>query len=303
MNAISSSTSTDISTDRALVLGGGGAAGNAWLIGILAGLADAGLDVTDADLIIGTSAGATAAAQITGAPIAELYAATQVPVPLQARTAGRPAGFDQNTHLDRMRAIIASATDAGDMRRKIGTVGLESDAAGDGTWSAKWRTTVAARLPRQEWPDRRLLVTAVDPTTGEGIALDRDSGVSLADAVAASTSNGFSTPAYRVGDRRFIDGGYRRNENADLAAGYARVLVLSPLGGRTMHPLEWDMQLSAQVDELREGGSRVETVLPDEASLAAFGGNMMNLATRPAAAHAGFAQGTALTGVVARVWE
>lgn len=303
MNAISSSTSTDISTDRALVLGGGGAAGNAWLIGILAGLADAGLDVTDADLIIGTSAGATAAAQITGAPIAELYAATQVPVPLQARTAGRPAGFDQNTHLDRMRAIIASATDAGDMRRKIGTVGLESDAAGDGTWSAKWRTTVAARLPRQEWPDRRLLVTAVDPTTGEGIALDRDSGVSLADAVAASTSNGFSTPAYRVGDRRFIDGGYRRNENADLAAGYARVLVLSPLGGRTMHPLEWGMQLSAQVDELRAGGSRVETVLPDEASLAAFGGNMMNLATRPAAAHAGFAQGTALTGVVARVWE
>ena len=43
--------------ERALVLGGGGSAGNAWLIGVIAGLFDAGLDVTEADLIIGTSAG------------------------------------------------------------------------------------------------------------------------------------------------------------------------------------------------------------------------------------------------------
>ena len=51
--------------ERALVLGGGGASGNAWAIGVIAGLFDAGLDVTQADLIIGTSAGSTVAAQIT----------------------------------------------------------------------------------------------------------------------------------------------------------------------------------------------------------------------------------------------
>ena len=44
-------------SDRALVLGGGGSVGNAWEIGVIAGLFDAGLDVTEADLIIGTSAG------------------------------------------------------------------------------------------------------------------------------------------------------------------------------------------------------------------------------------------------------
>jgi predicted acylesterase/phospholipase RssA len=57
----------------ALVLGGGGAAGNAWEIGIIAGLAEAGLDLTDAaDLVIGTSSGATAAAQVrSGIPAAE----------------------------------------------------------------------------------------------------------------------------------------------------------------------------------------------------------------------------------------
>src|SRR3954469_15149530 len=51
--------------ERALVLGGGGSTGNAWLIGVIAGLFDAGVDVTEAELIIGTSAGSTAAAQIT----------------------------------------------------------------------------------------------------------------------------------------------------------------------------------------------------------------------------------------------
>ena len=59
----------------ALVLGGGGSTGNAWLIGVIAGLFQAGVDVTTADLIVGTSAGATAAAQVTGAPPSELYAA------------------------------------------------------------------------------------------------------------------------------------------------------------------------------------------------------------------------------------
>ena len=49
--------------ERALVLHGGGSAGNAWEIGVIAGLLDAGLDVTEADLIIGTSAGSTAAGQ------------------------------------------------------------------------------------------------------------------------------------------------------------------------------------------------------------------------------------------------
>ncbi|MFH6690802.1 patatin-like phospholipase family protein, partial [Cellulosimicrobium funkei] len=59
--------------ERALVLGGGGSTGNAWLIGVVAGLADAGVDVTTAHLTVGTSAGATAAAQLAGATPAELY--------------------------------------------------------------------------------------------------------------------------------------------------------------------------------------------------------------------------------------
>jgi NTE family protein len=143
-------------------------------------------------------------------------------------------------------------------------------------------------------------MTAVDADTGEEALLDRDSGVDLVDAVAASTAGG---PAYRIGDRKLIDGGYRRNENADLAAGFERVLVLSPLGGRTLHPLAWRMQLSAQVEDLEAGGSRVETILPDRNSLEAFGDNMMNHSTRPASAQAGYDQGHELANHVAEFWR
>nr|HMM83766.1 patatin-like phospholipase family protein [Terrimesophilobacter sp.] len=165
---------------------------------------------------------------------------------------------------------------------------------------ARWRAIVAARLPGLTWPQQRVLMTAVDAETGEDAILSRDSGVDLIDAVAASTSGG---PAYRIGDRKYIDGGYRRNENADLAAGYQRVLVLSPLGGRTLHPLEWRMQLSAQVDDLEASGSRVETILPNSNSLEAFGDNMMDLSTRPAAARAGYEQGRALADHLPQFWR
>ena len=225
--------------ERALVLGGGGSTGNAWLIGVIAGLFDAGLDVTTADLTIGTSAGSTAAAQMAGATPTELLAAVLAAAP-QQRTG--PIGSDRGRvpirpvadHIGRISKIIASAEDAADMRRRMGAAALDMDAASDGSWQTRWRATVAARLPSQRWPQRAVLVTAVDAHTGEPVVFDRHSGVDLADAVAASCASGLP---YKIGDSRYIDGGYRTNpENADLAAGSARVLVLSPFGGRSRTP-------------------------------------------------------------------
>ena len=184
------------------------------------------------------------------------------------------------------------------MRRRMGAAAVELDAASDG--SDRWRAIVAARLPGQHWPDRTVLVTAVDARTGEPVVFDRHSGVDLVDAVAASTSSG---PPYRIGADLYIDGGYRRNENADLAAGYRRVLVLSPFGGRSRHPLEWGMQLATQVDELRAGGSTVETVFPDASALEAFGADMTDPSTRPAAARAGYDQGRARAERLTEFWR
>jgi NTE family protein len=293
--------------ERALVLGGGGSTGNAWLIGVIAGLFDAGLDVTTADLTIGTSAGSTAAAQIAGATPSELLAAILAAAP-QQRTG--PVGSDRGRvpirpaadHMQRISKIIASAEDAADMRRRMGAAALDMDAASDGSWQAQWRATVASRLSSQRWPQRTVLLTAVDAHSGEPVVFDRHSGVDLADAVAASTAGGGF--AYSIGDNRYIDGGYRSNaENADLAAGYERVLVLSPLGGRWWTPLDWGMHLATQVDELRARGSRVETIFPDSNSEHMFGANAMDLSLRPPAAQAGYDQGRARAEQLTEFWR
>ena len=291
MNTTSSST-------RALILGGGGSTGNAWLIGVIAGLFESGLDVTTADLTVGTSAGSTAAAQIAGATPTELFAATVVAPPQQQRPAStRPVV----NHMERITKIIAAAADAADLRRRLGASALELDAASDGSWHTQWRATVAARLPSQHWPQRRILMTAVDARNGEPVVFDRNSGVDLADAVAASCSSGLP---YRIGGGRYMDGGYRSNaENADLAAGYARVLVLSPFGGRSLVPPEWGTHLATQVDELRTQGSKVETIFPDSGSEHMFGTNAMDLSLRPPAARAGYDQGRALAEDLSEFWR
>jgi NTE family protein len=294
-------------SERALVLGGGGASGNAWVIGVVAGLFDLELDVTGADLIVGTSAGATAAAQLSSATrppelLANILAEAPPPASRPAASEGgrvptRPAA----NLLEITGAIISAAKDAAEMRRKVGAA-LDWTGMSDDSRHTQWRATVAARLPSRHWPDRPLLVTAVDARTGEPVVFDRHSGVDLVDAVAASCAGGF---AYRIDDRRYIDGGYRANENADLAAGYARVLVLSPLSGRSRHRSEWGTHLSAQADVLRARGSRVEIVIPDTsfASALGMGMNIMDLSRRGPSAQAGYEQGRALAERLTGFWR
>jgi NTE family protein len=289
----------------ALVLGGGGAAGHAWEIGIIAGLAEAGLDMTQAaDLVIGTSSGATAAVQVrSGIPAAELLASV-------LSGPGQPAGQNQErlpslpmaTVFERMRAIGAAATSATGLQRAMGAFGLESDATLAPAAGAR-RDMVAARLPCHEWPDRPMIVVAVDAHTGELAAFDRDCGVDLVDAVTASTALPGLVPTHSINGTHYINGGVRSAENADLAAGYANIVVLSPFGGRSQAPPqagqfeglrrapEWGTDLASQVEALRKQGSHVEVITPDAGSRAAMGTNQMDPATRIPAARAGFAQG------------
>src|SRR5262245_43458846 len=276
----------------ALVLGGGGAAGNAWEIGVIAGLADAGLDMTEAaDLVVGTSAGATAAAQVrSGIPAAELLASVlSEPVRPAGQHRERPPSLPMATVFERMRAIGTAATSAADLQRAMGAFGLESDST-LGPAAGQRRAMVAARLPRPEWPDRPMIVVAIDALTGELAAFDRDSGVELVDAVTASCALPGMAPTHSINGTHYINGGVRSAENADLASGYANVVVLSPFGGRSQtppergadpagqfeglrRPPEWGVDLASQVEGLRKQGSRVEVITPDADSRAAMGTN------------------------------
>jgi NTE family protein len=289
----------------ALVLGGGGSAGHAWTIGVIAGLAETGIDMTEAaDLVIGTSSGATAAAQVrSGIPPAELLASIlSEPVPPVGQNRPPPPGPPMATVLERMRAIGAAAISAADLQRAMGAFGLECDATLGPAAAEQRRAMVAARLPREQWPDRPMIVAAVNAQTGELAAFDRDSGVDLVDAVTAGTALPGIVPTHSINGTRYINGGVRSAENADLASGYANVVVLSPFGGRSgtlpagqfegiRRSPEWGTDLASQVEALRKQGSRVEVITPDADSRAAMGTNQMDPATRIPAAHAGFTQG------------
>jgi NTE family protein len=289
--------------ERALVLAGGGAAGNAWQLGLIAGLSAAGVDVTTADVVIGTSSGSTVAAQITGGPTpTEMLDAILAEVH-PPRADGRRPTTSGPSYLDWSDQVIAAAGDPVDMRRRLGAA-ARAMASSDGSGQTRWRDIVAARLPHHDWPEQLVLLTAVDADSGDPVAFDRHSGIDLVDAVAASTSNGFApVGAYRIGDRRYLNGGYRRSENADLAAGYRRVLVLSPFGGRSRMPRAWRMDLASQVDELRAGGSAVQTVFPGVEAGDVFDANALDPSTRPQAARGGYDQGRALAEQLSSFWR
>ncbi|MEU5257249.1 patatin-like phospholipase family protein [Amycolatopsis sp. NPDC021455] len=272
---------------QALVLGGGGVAGIAWTTGLLVGLAGHGQDLTGADLVVGTSAGAAVAAQVTsGVALDELFARQADP----ARQAPEiPADIDFEKFAADFGGALTGATTPADVRRAVGQLAVKAETVPE----ADRRAVIAARLPVHDWPEQRLVIVAVDAETGEPRRFDRASGVSLVDAVAASCAVPGVWPPVTIDGRRYVDGGVRSGENADYAAGSSRITVVAPLGLES--PLPAEKPLLDVLADLRAAGAEVALITPDEASVAAIGDNPLDPSSRTPAAEAGRAQGAALT--------
>ena len=276
-----------MSKERALVLGGGGLAGIAWHTGMAYGMSEAGVDVTSADFLVGTSAGSTVAAQFgSGRAVGDWYR-RQVELDLQAEEL-RPEGMSIERLWDLMIRLAEEFPDASERRRQVGKLALEADTPSE----AARRALVAGRLAGLEWPERPVAIVAVDAMTGERRVFDARSGVDLVDAVAASSAVPGVWPPVAIGDTRYVDGGIYSSCNADLAAGYQRVLVLAPIA---------DGEIDAQMDQVRTTGL-IELLTPDAEALAAFGTDPLDPAVRAPAARAGYAQGRRSAPTVARIW-
>ena len=281
-----------MSAATALVLGGGGITGIAWEIGLLAGLADAGIDLTGAELVVGTSAGSVVGAQVTSGATPEFLFERQLEPPAQERVARMSRGT-----LARFAwAMLASRGRDVPFRRRIGALALKAEAAGLTPSEQERLDVIGSRLVSPEWPSRRLVVTAVDAATGEFRTFDRESGVPLVQAVAASCAVPGVYPPVTIGGRRYVDGGMRSAANVDLATGFERVVVLAPIA-RGAGPM-------ASVDsQLRGLGARVAVVTPDQASRTAIGRNVLDPAARAPSAEAGRRQAAAVAARVAEVWN
>ena len=274
---------------RALVLGGGGHAGIAWEIGVVVGLLEAGVDVREADLLVGTSAGSIVATHLAlGVDIDE--AVTRLPSPEASATGARmgpavllrylAAGLRPGTPA-RQRAWLS--------RRAEQAAVIDEDA---------FVRAVALGIEDADWPERDLMVTAVRADTGEAVAFTKDSGVPLARAVAASCAVPLVYPPVTIHGDLYVDGGIRTATNADMAEGADQVLVIAPIAfavRRSQRPRAQLARLGAHV--------RSTCVVPDEESLEAMGRNLLDPSTADDARRAGVVQGRRVVDRVAAVWQ
>jgi NTE family protein len=276
----------------ALVLGGGGITGIAWEIGLLAGLAAAGTDLSGADLVVGTSAGSVVGAQLTSGDELEAMYDRQLQPPAQEKV----ARMTRSALARYAWAMLRSRRDDVGFRRRVGALALAAEQAGLTPSEQERLDVIGSRLISRTWPDRPLVVTAVDAHTGEFRTFDRDSGVPLLHAVAASCAVPGVYPPVTIEGRRYVDGGMRSAANADLAQGYDRLVVLAPIP-RGIGPMaSVDAQVTGMV-------SRVAVVSPDADSRTAIGRNVLDPAARAPSAQAGRAQAVTVAQRIAEVWR
>lgn len=274
-------------TRTALVLGGGGVTGIAWELGILRGLADAGIDLTRADTVIGTSAGSVTGAQVTsGRDIKELYDAQL-----------EPPDPDIGAQVARvtMARLVPPMVIPGSLERRLRRIGRMSMRAHPPGGQERI-DLIRSRIGVTQWPDRDLRITAVQAETGAFTVFDRDSGADLVEAVAASCAVPLVWPAVTIAGRHYVDGGFRSTANVDLAHGADAVVVLAPL------PQSFTRATSIRTQLAATGAAHTAVIKPDRQALADIGRNVLDPARRAGAARTGRRQAAEEVARIRLAW-
>ena len=272
-----------MTTKRALVLAGGGLAGIAWETGILRGIADESPDTArallDSDVLLGTSAGSTVAAQLgSGEGLDTLF---------DRQVAAASAEIDPGVSVDDITEIFVTAmaepnVTTAEKLRRVGAVALSTASVAESVR----REVIAHRLPSHDWPDRVLRITAIDTATGELVVFERASGVGLVDAVAASCAVPGAWPPVTIGRRRYMDGGVGSAINLVFVDDCDAAVVLVPSGMDSPSPFG-----GGAAEEIANFHGTALGVFADEASVAAFGRDPLDPACRIPSARAGREQG------------
>jgi NTE family protein len=292
---------------RALVLGGGGPVGIAWESGLIAGLAQADVDLGQADFTLGTSAGSFVGARLALGADRQTLADPILAEAERTAAAPRPGGDRPPADLSKLMTLMGEAQgglrNPAEVRAEIGAWALAASTMDEAAFIESFGRSFAS-LPADAWPERGFACTAVDAETGAFQLWTKESGVGVARAVASSCSVPGVYPPVTLKGRRYIDGGMRSATNADMAVGHETVVVIAlrvgagagTQGERIAARFEEEIQI------LKDDGGTVVTITPDEASLAAFGVNLMDFRRRPDAARAGLAQGQAYAADLKAYW-
>jgi len=295
-----------------LVLGAGGVLGEAWLMGVLAGIEDAtGFDLRGCEYFVGTSAGAIVAAHLSAgnAPRRPPSPGAELELP-----SSRAAGPLAVAALHAARRAGAFALSASAM---FAPLALGAAAPG----GALMRAALLRRLPRPQDTleelrrevdrsgaqfDGRLRVVTVDRGSGRRVVFGSPGAppASVGEAVAASCTVPWLFAPVKIGDREFVDGAVWSPTNLDVApAGRdTYVLCLCPSANivgssDSLIALVRNVAKSAVSLEaltLRRRGATVSSVSPNVESAGAMGTNFMDREPRGRVLAAGYRQGLQL---------
>lgn len=273
------------------MLAGGGLAGIAWETGVLRGIADespaTANALLDSDVLVGTSAGSTVAAQLgSGLGLDALFDRQTAPSSAELKP---NVGVEELTELF-LTAMMQPNTTKAERLQTIGAVALSTETVAEPVR----REVIAQRLPSHDWPERVLRISAIDSATGELVMFDRNSGVGLVDAVAASCAVPGVWPPVTIGDRRYMGGGVGSTVNMALAADCDVVVALLPQDRSSPSPFG-----SGVIEEVDKSRGSAFGVFADDESLAAFGANPLDPACRAPSALAGREQGRRVAGDIA----
>lgn len=283
-----------MSTERtAVVFAAGGERIVPWQTGVLAGLADAGMDMRGAGAIVGTSGGAYVAARLA-LGVDQRQAADRI---LAHGVPAAPAELVERAArvLPRLLAIQAEAAglDTEARGRRVGRFALAAETIPEDAHVA----AVTGRLPAGDWP-QALRVMAVDAESGERVRLDPGSATTVARGVAAARALPGVLPPVTVGRRRLIDAVVASGTNADAVHdGVERVLVVLPAAVEPQ-PGTLDAALEAGLAReraaLERAGVTVEEIRPDGTARAAMGEQLFGIVDAAVAVSSGRHAGRAV---------
>ena len=282
---------------RGLVLGGGGVIGVAWETGLVAGLAEGGIDVRLADIVVGTSAGSMVGTRIA--------AGQDVTVPAARSSIGAPVR-DGGPDVAKLGEIFGKWSAAETMTEALcAEIGALAESARTAEEEA-WIAATGGSLGVPDWPDTDLRVTAVDVRSGAFAVHSKESGAPLHAAVASSCAVPGLFPPITISGRRYMDGGVRSGTSADLLVPDAPevVLVVAPICAKTASfgPLA-ERCMNAEVAALRQSGASVCGVIPGDTEIEAFGPNLMDSGRAEGARQAGWQRGLELAKGEAGIWN
>lgn len=283
---------------RALVLGGGGPVGIAWETGLIAGLAEGGVQVGHADWILGTSAGSVVGSQLAlGRSPASLLQSELAQA--EAAKEAQAARSGPAPNLMPLMSIMARRTPgepmSTELMKELGVLALGAETVSEEVFLSGF----GALNDEQPWPET-YACTTVDALTGEFLLWSKDTAAPLGRGVASSCSVPGIFPPITIDGRRYIDGGMRSGTNADMAKDHGKVLIIAvmpPAFAAMMQP-----GIDREMDVIHAHGGEVALIVPDAACGEAFGANLMDSSNREAIARAGFAQGQAEAARVGAFW-